>query len=179
MKQTDLMDIEPTFQPDRIAEIQSLLRQVDQINDEIQVLEATLARKNAQKTNLEQTVIPDLMREIGVTDFTTTDGRKVSLEKFYSARISEENANAAFDWLENTGNASIIKSDVTVSLNKGQQEELERVISLLSENQVLFSRKMSVHASTLKAFVRERIENGQSIPVDLFGVFIGEKVKVK
>jgi hypothetical protein len=32
---------------------------------------------------------------------------------------------------------------------------------------------------TLKAFVKEQIEAGNSIPTDLFGIFVGEKAKIR
>jgi len=31
---------------------------------------------------------------------------------------------------------------------------------------------------TLKAFVKDQVEKGGAIPMDLFGIFIGEKAKI-
>jgi hypothetical protein len=36
-----------------------------------------------------------------------------------------------------------------------------------------------VHAQTLKAFVREMMESGATIPLDLFGVHMGRKAVIK
>ena len=40
-------------------------------------------------------------------------------------------------------------------------------------------QKQEVHSGTLKAFVKERIENGEEVPTDLFGVFTGERATIK
>jgi len=40
-------------------------------------------------------------------------------------------------------------------------------------------QKEDVHASTLKAWVRERIEAGDEFPMDLFGAFIGQRAIIK
>ena len=38
---------------------------------------------------------------------------------------------------------------------------------------------MTVHAQTLKALVRERIEAGKDMPTELFGVFPDTKTTIK
>ena len=39
-------------------------------------------------------------------------------------------------------------------------------------------QKLSVHAMTLKAFVREQIAEGNDLPMDTFGVFVGAETKI-
>ena len=41
------------------------------------------------------------------------------------------------------------------------------------------TQKRDVHPSTLKAFVRERVEAGDDFPMDLFGAFIGQRATIK
>jgi len=36
-----------------------------------------------------------------------------------------------------------------------------------------------VEPMTLKAFVKEQIERGNDLPLDLFGVFVGQRAKIK
>ena len=37
----------------------------------------------------------------------------------------------------------------------------------------------SVHSSTLRAFVKERVENRDNFPMDLFGAFTGQRAVLK
>jgi hypothetical protein len=39
--------------------------------------------------------------------------------------------------------------------------------------------KTHIHAATLKAFVKERIENGKPIDLDMFGAFIANAAEIK
>ena len=39
--------------------------------------------------------------------------------------------------------------------------------------------KTHIHASTLKAFVKERVENGKPIDLDLFGAFVAKTADIK
>ena len=41
------------------------------------------------------------------------------------------------------------------------------------------SQKKKVEPMTLKAFVREQIQSGQNIPMDLFGVYVSNKTTIK
>jgi hypothetical protein len=39
--------------------------------------------------------------------------------------------------------------------------------------------KTHIHAMTLKAFVRERVENGLPIDLDMFGAFVAKTADIK
>ena len=45
--------------------------------------------------------------------------------------------------------------------------------------QVDYENRKSVHPSTLKAFVREQIEMGKELPLDLLGVHIGQRSEIR
>ena len=40
-------------------------------------------------------------------------------------------------------------------------------------------QKTHIHAMTLKAFVKERVEKGLPIDIDLFGAYVGRTAEVK
>ena len=39
--------------------------------------------------------------------------------------------------------------------------------------------KTHIHSSTLKAFIKERVENGKPIDLDLFGAFVAKTADIK
>lgn len=142
--------------------------------DQEKVLNATKEKLN----NLQLKMLPDAMLEIGMTEFKLLNGKKITMSKFYSASISEERAEEAFTWLKEHGHASIIKSEVKCTYTRGEQDKVERVTKLLAKAGIPFNLKDGVHHMTLKAFIREQIESGKTIPADLFGLYIGNKVTV-
>jgi len=40
-------------------------------------------------------------------------------------------------------------------------------------------QKTEVHPQTLKAWVREQVEDGASFPMDLFGAYIGHRATIR
>ena len=48
---------------------------------------------------METRIIPDVMMELGVAEFTNTDGIKVTIKPFVSASISKERLEEAHGWL--------------------------------------------------------------------------------
>jgi hypothetical protein len=73
----------------------------------------------------------------------------------------------------------IIKNDVTVSFGKGQDNIAGDLVGKLEQDGFNTSQKTYVHASTLKAFVKERFVNGKPIDLDMFGAFVANAAEIK
>jgi hypothetical protein len=159
---------------------------ISELAGEMLALESEIAEKeaeaNALKTKymaISQGSLPEAMLALGLTELKHVSGRKLICEKFYQAKIPESMRDTAFKYLEDTGNDSIIKTDVEVKFGKGEKEKAEKIFELLCAQGVLPSMKTGVHHSTLRAFVREQIESGAQLPLDAFGVYVGNRIKVK
>jgi len=122
-------------------------------------------------------LLPSAMDSLGLSELTLDDGTKIGVETFYQASISKDAKDAAFDWLDSEGHGDIIKHEVKVSLKKGQREEAETACRALTDAGLDPNVDMSVHTSTLKAFVREEIEQGRTIDPSI-NVFVGRRSKV-
>jgi hypothetical protein len=68
---------------------------------------------------------------------------------------------------------------VSVPFGSGEDGKAGEFIGLARMKGFEVTQKEQVHSGTLKAFVKERIEKGQEIPNDLFGVFTGERAFIK
>ena len=136
-------------------------------------LEEEVKKQKAIVLQLEREDVPDLMAELGVKDITLSDGSKVSVVEDCDARITDANRSAAFAWLQEHGYGGLIKTFVAVQFNKGEHDAaVETAVFLrnqLEGRDVVVDE--TVHAGTLKAFVKERLTKGEAIPMDLFGVF--------
>ena len=128
---------------------------------------------------LERGVIPDIFEELGVKEFSFTDGLKISVKREFAANISEVNKPAAFKWLGKNGHDAIIKHDVIIKLQKGEKEAYEELTNDLNLLGVAYDDKEYVHPQTLKAFVKEQMEAGTDIPQDSFGIFPVRIAKIK
>ena len=143
------------------------------------VLENDLEGVKKEVRRIEEQEIPALMAELGMKKFTLEDGSEVKVNPFYSASINKERQDEAFGWLNDHGFGDLIKNTVTAKFGKGQDALAERVAAELAQNGYLVDTSKKVEPMTLKAFVKEQYEQGNSVPDDLFGVYVGQKATIK
>jgi len=122
--------------------------------------------------------LPEALQEVGVSEFSLTDGTKVSVTSFYSARITMENKEKAFDWLRTNGHADLIKNTVSVSFGRAEDDTASSLISKLDEDGFHPEQKEWVEPMTLKGFVREQVEKGNDLPFDTLNIYVGQKTKI-
>ena len=127
---------------------------------------------------LSQGVIPEMMKEMNVTKLKLKDGASIEVTNFYSARITPDKQELAFNWLRENGLGDIIKNDVTVTFGRGEDNKAMAYATLAKGQGYEPVQKIGVHAQTLKAVVRERTESGQDMPADLFNPFVGNQTKI-
>ena len=152
-------------------DLSTLVSQLKEIEDAIEACENTLKDLKYQKTKIEEQHIPSLMEEMGQTK-GTWNGVEVKLVQKIDARITEANKEAAFAWLRNNGHDGIIKNDVTMSFSKGEDNLAGDAIGLLRDKGFDPVQKTSVHASTLKSFIKNGLEKGISLDLDLLGGYV-------
>lgn len=134
------------------------------------------------KLLLEQR-IPAKLAELGVKSLKLEDGSSVEVKDVIRASIPKDpdKEAAAFNWLRDNGHEDLIKNTLTASFGKGEHELAERAATALmaATNGQGVERKMTVHAQTLGAFVREQLEKGKPVPLDTLGAFISTVAKIK
>ena len=162
--------------------IQSLADQVDKLNElqkRIELQEDNLKNSKKQFEYLSAEVIPTMMAEMGLSHLKLMDGSSVDVKPNYSASITIANKDAAFQWLRDNGLGDIIKNEISVSFGRNEDNKAADYAVLASEHGYQPTQKLKVEPMTLKALVRERIENGKEMPVELFNVFVGNKTTIK
>lgn len=149
-----------------------------QLEAEIAQAEEQLTRRKEMLKLLSESTIPDAMMAIGLSELTLSTGESLSIKKYYSASIPGDHLSEALAWLRKTGNDDIIKNTVNVQFGKGEDDMAELTVKLLRDKGLSPEQKTFVHTMTLKSFIKERIENAQELPQELFGVFVGNKTKI-
>ena len=107
------------------------------------------------------------------------DGSHVEVKPYYSANISVKNRDAAHNWLRSNGLGDIIKNNVVVSFGLNEDNKAADYANLAKSQGYQPTQKLKVEPMTLKALVRERIENKKDIPANLFNVFVGNRTTIK
>ena len=161
-----------------LKSIAELARAVRAKSEEVQRLETQFKEAKKQLLKLTDEDLPAMLLELGLSAFELDDGSKVTVRPTYGAHIKAENKETAFNWLRANGFEDIIKN--TVSCQFGRGEDQEAVAFMEQAQQLGYSaeQKTDVHASTLKAWVKERVENGEEFPMELFGAFVGQRANI-
>ena len=163
---------------ERGSALSSLIRHSIEIEAKIAEAEQYVKDLKFQKRKVNEEDIPALMEEMGM-DSITVDGNKVALRRFVHARIPDDKKHEAFTWLRSIGEGYIIKNDVTVSFKSGEDNMANSVVEdLRSQYGLEPAQKEHVHPQTLKAWAKNRIESGQELDFDTFGVHVGTEAKI-
>lgn len=159
-------------------QLSSLVRELRSVEAQIEDAENTVKSLKQEKQKLSVDLIPQLMDEMGI-ERVDVDGVTVTRKTIVSASIPADRKEEAFGWLRDNRLDDIIKNDITVSFGKGEDNRAKDAAAVLEDRGFAPSIKTHVHPSTLKAFVRERVENGKPIDLDLFGAFITNAAEIK
>jgi hypothetical protein len=163
----DLTAAGPT--DNEIRSISGLAREQVRLQKKVADDTAALAATQAELDTLRKKTLPDALRAAGVIGYETEDGLVSIVDEVY-ASISEKNAPEAFRWLEEHNHSSIIKEQIKLSFGKGEQDKASDLKATLIEKGLAFDVNRGVHASTLKAFVKEQLAKGSNIPATTFGI---------
>ena len=165
------------LQGDELQRMNKLAGDLDSIDTDIQALEGKLKELKQEKKKISEFDLPEIMNAVGMSDFSLKDGKKVKLTTFYDAKLKDK--SEAFAYIEKQGDTSIIKDTIAVNFDRGQFETANHLAEELSCQGYTFSRKEDIHHSTLKAYVKEKIESGSDIPFEAFGIYVGSRVTIK
>ena len=166
---------------DRTENIKSLADQVKSLRmleDQLKVDEELLKDKKRAIEKISGETIPTLLSEMGLSSLKLADGSAVEVKPYYAANISIKNREAAYNWLRSNNLGDIIKNDITVSFGKSEDNKAAEYANLAQSQGYQPTQKLKVEPMTLKALVRERIEKGVEMPMDIFNVFVGNRTKL-
>jgi len=169
---------------DRLKDDQ--LDSISKLANDAAVLEEMISHTEdilkAHKENLKKITddqLPEALETMGLEKFTLTDGAEISVKPFYGASIPKDRKNEAFQWLRDHEFGDLVKNNVTVTFGRGEDEVAKDFMHLCSTKGFTPSQLEQVAPMTLKAWLRERVEAGDPIPLDLFGAFITQRATIK
>ena len=158
--------------------LSGLVRRYNEKQQQIEETENYLKGLKEEKQRIAFEQIPMLMDEMGI-ERIDVDGAIVKLKSFVSASIPADRKQEAFNWLREHGHEGIIKNEIVVSFGKGEDNVAGDVMYQLEEKGFHPEQKTHIHSMTLKGLIREQVEQGNKIDLDLFGAFVGRTAEVK
>jgi len=181
-KLIEQMEKDQTEVIDKTSNIKSLAEEVKKLRtmeDQVKLQEEALKISKRELEVVSGEVIPTMLSEMGLSSLKLADGSSVDVKPFYSATITVQNREKAFNWLRTNGLGDIIKNEISVSFGRNEDNKAAEYADLAKGQGFQPTQKLKVEPMTLKALVRERIEGGKPLPTEIFNVFIGNKTTIK
>ena len=144
-----------------LKRVGELVRSRNALADRVTDAEAVLLKAKADLFRVETVDIPELLHEAGLEEVKLEDGTKVTVREDINCGISEANKPDAFRWLREVGGAAqLIKTSVSVFFPKEKVDKADALfLSLLKKfGDANVTLSETVHAATLKAYLKERRE---------------------
>jgi hypothetical protein len=164
---------------DALQRVAGLAAMMIKLQADVTAAETALSAAKLAYARVEQTDLPELMAEMGLSMIKLEDGSTVEVRRTYASNINDERRERAHAWLIEHGFGGLIKTRLEMSFGRGQEAEAAAAAQQIEkELGIAPVVEQGIHSATLSAFVKEQIEAGNNIPRDLFGVFEIKKAKL-
>jgi len=124
-------------------------------------------------------LLPEALEKLNLQKFTLKDGSEISVKPIYGASIPKNRRNEAFGWLRKHGDGDIIKNNVTVTFGTGEDQDAKAFMLSCGNQGFTPQQTEKIEPMVLKAWLREKIEAGHPVPLELFGAFISQRAIIK
>ena len=166
----DQLPLPHVDQEDTLSMMRRLASKLVELEGKIDEKEKELNLLKEEHQKISCGVLADVMTQTGLTELVLTEGRKILLKPQVFASISKARMPHVVEWLKERNMDGIVKRHAVVS---------EVQLGALDMYQIPYQREESIHSSTLKAFVRERLDADPDFPRELFGVSVVPTVTVQ
>ena len=167
-----------TLDSSKLDGVSRLAAEAANLEREISNAEQLLKGKKQALHKITDEQLPEALEEMGLQKFTLTDGAEISVKPIYAASIPVDRREEAFQWLRDHEFGDLVKNNVTVTFGRGEDTIAKEFVGLCGSKGFVPSQTEKVEPMTLKAWLRERVEAGDPIPLDLFGAFISQRATI-
>ena len=141
----------------------------------VKELEERLKEEKKKLLKMTDEDLPALMTEANSIEFTLLDGSKVTIKPQYGASIKVDNRPAAYEWLREHGYDDIIKNTISCQFGRGEDDQASSFKAFAEKEGFVADQTEKIEPSTLRSFVKERVENGDEFPMELVGAYVGQR----
>ena len=175
----DTPDKLDTLNSGKLDGVSRLAQEAALLEKEIAQYDQFVKEKKQDLYKITDEQLPEALEEMGLQKFTLTDGAEISVKPIYAASIPKERKEEAFQWLRDHDFGDLVKNNVTVSFGRGEDEVARDFVDFCDAEGYAPNQMEKVEPMTLKAWLRERVEAGDPVPLDLFGAFISQRATIK
>lgn len=148
------------------------------LQEEIAAVEDRLKQLKEQLRLCQEVELPEAMDSVGMADFSLSDGTMIGVKGLINVSIRKDKRPVAYQWIREQGHGGIIKTEISLSFGKGEDNRAQEVIRALRESGLNPTLEEGIHPQTLQSWAKEMVQGGKALPEELFSVFTGRKAVV-
>jgi hypothetical protein len=149
------------------SQLSGLIRTTTSIQKDLKAAEGAVKRLKVERDRYLFDLIPAKMAETGMTK-VEVEGNQVTLQQF-----------VAFAHLRDIGAEDFIKNEISVRFGLNEDNKVKAVQADLDDRGFDTATRTWVEPMTLKKLLRERVEAGQEIDLEMFNGYVGTIAKIK
>lgn len=163
-----------------LAEVKGVVDRWLTLQAELSQAELLVKRLEASIKDIEEGLLPSMFEEAKMSKASLEDGTALTMDEEIYTSVPKDTKMQAIDWLIKHGGSGIVKTEVKQLFGTEQldvaMKEYNRIAGRKGANVTI---DQSVHASTLRSFIKERIKAGVKFPANLFSIQTVTKVSIK
>ena len=146
----------------------------------VRYLERELKKEKERLRKVAEVELPELLlNELGLSMFAMADGTKVEVKDSLKCSVPKKNLKEVSKWLADHGHSALVKRDVVLPFDKGEDDRIATLETLLLDSGYSqYAVNEAVHTGQLKQLIQELEEEGEEVPLDLFGAYHHKATKV-
>lgn len=174
---TDPMD--KKFTDEQMGTLGAAVNELLTLQYDILMQENILKAMKAEERGISQGTIPQIMENLNFETITMMDGKKVSVKDSVQISIPANDKPSAYKWMDENGHGDLIKIALTCKFARGEKEIAESAYESMRLSGYNPALAESVHSGTLKAWAREELSQGHSLPEQFFKIHVVKLTTVK
>ena len=162
------------------TELSGLIKTTTTIMNDLKAAESEVKRLKVERDRYVYDLIPAKMNETGLSK-VEVDGNQVTLQQFVSGTMPKDpmQREIAFAHLRDIGAGDFIKNEISIRFGLSEDNTANSVQADLDERGFDTASKVWVEPSTLKKLIKDRIEDGREIDLEIFNGYVGTIAKIK
>lgn len=155
---------------------------------------ALLEGLNSRWNQIKQTDLPEAMAKMGSGVWASPDEAKsvsIEIKDFVAGSLPKPDPKLeydpegiarrkkALDWLRDHDGEAIIKTEITLTFGKGEDNVALDLAETLREKGFEPNVESGVHPQTLQKYARERLKKGENVDFDTLGLMSARYADVK
>lgn len=171
--------VEAPDNDDVLGRITTAAEEMKRLEHQIAEAELNVKKLKAAHDQIATETLPELMDSVGLTEVKTRSGLPVKIVDVLHTSIAKDRKPMAIAWLDKNGHGGMVRRNVIIDFDKTQEEKVQRLLRLIGKGWPNHRVELDVNGSTVKAFVKRKLDAGEDIPLDVFGVHQQREAQIK